>query len=302
MTQKIAPLQVGDTVALISTARTFDAASLQPAIALLHQWGLIGKVGRSIGARQHQFAGDDDLRAADLQMMLDDDNIKAIWFAKGGYGTVRILDKVDFSRFYRLPKWLIGYSDLTALFGHIAARRSRLPLLHATMPTSLANTDMAALDALKNTLFGEKMTYHLPPHPLQRDGVVQAASLIGGNLSVLYSLLGSSSEANWKGKILFLEDIDEYLYHIDRMMCNLQRSGKLAQLAALVVGGFTDMNDNSVAFGKSAEAIIAEHCSSYQFPVAFGMAAGHQSNNFPLKLGALWQLHVMPTGATLKEL
>ena len=282
-------LKVGDKIAIVATARKITPEEVQPAIDLFKNHGLEVVLGNNLFAVDNQFAGTDEQRTADLQAALDDDSIKAIVCARGGYGTVRIIDRLDFTRFTQNPKWLAGYSDVTALHSHIHTHFG-IPTLHSTMPLSFptSTTDIDKLqsaNSMVNALMGQPLKYQLPQHPLNRAGKAEGV-IVGGNLSMLYSLLGSPSDIDTDGKILFIEDLDEYLYHIDRMMMNLKRNGKLDKLAALVVGGMSDMNDNKVPFGKTAEEIIAEKTSEYSYPIYFNFPAGHIEPNLPIKLGA----------------
>ncbi|MDR6299617.1 S66 peptidase family protein [Mesonia maritima] len=280
--KKPTSLKKNDKVAILATARKVKKEELQPAIKLLESWNLISVIGSSIGLEEHQFAGNDEERADDFQQQLDNPEIKAIWCAKGGYGTVRILDKIDFSAFKKNPKWIIGYSDVTALHSHI--HNFEIATLHAQMCLGLDTKSKASRESLRKALFGEKIQYNFKASKLNRLGKAKG-KIIGGNLSVLYSLCGSNSALKTDGKILFLEDLDEYLYHIDRMMQNLKRNGMLENLAGLIIGGMSDMNDNEIPFGKTAEEIIAQTVANYNFPVAFNFPAGHIENNQAIILG-----------------
>lgn len=276
-------LKIGDTVALICTARKIDVTELQFAVELFNNWGLKVVMGKSIYLSEHQFAGNDKARANDLQNMLNDKNIKAIVVARGGYGTVRIIDKIDFSIFKQHPKWVVGYSDITVLHSHIH-KHCKIETLHAPMPVGFEKNTESSLNNLRRILFNETIQYNFKTVCPNKPGNAEG-ELIGGNLSVLCSINGSISDINTDRKILFIEDLDEYLYHIDRMIMQLKRSGKLSKLKALLVGGFTEMKDNTVPFGKSAYEIIAEHVSEFSYPVAFNIHAGHISDNNPLIFG-----------------
>lgn len=276
-------LQPGDKVAIIATARFISKDDLQPAIELLKAWQLKPVLGSSIGLENHQFAGTDKERAEDLQNQIDNPDIKAIWFAKGGYGSIRILDLVDFSALKTHPKWLVGYSDVTAI--HLNLQSLGIASLHAQMASAIETKSASTSEELKNVLFGEQLQIeYASRHPNQINGEVNG-EVIGGNLSVLYSAIGSQSMPSFKGKILFLEDLDEYLYHIDRMMQNLKRGGILNKISGLIVGGMTDMNDNSIPFGKTAEDIIYEAAKNLNIPVAFKFPAGHVETNLPIIFG-----------------
>jgi muramoyltetrapeptide carboxypeptidase len=290
-------LKIGDTIALICTARKIEKSELQFAIELFNNWGLKVAMGKSIYLSEHQFAGNDEARANDLQNMLNDENIKAIIVARGGYGTVRIIDKIDFEKFKQHPKWIVGYSDITVLHSHIH-KHCEVETLHAPMPIGFEKNTKTSLNNLRKLLFQETMQYNFKTVLPNKPGTVEGC-IIGGNLSVLCSINGSISDIDTNGKILFLEDLDEYLYHIDRMMMQLKRSGKLNNLKALLVGGFTEMKDNTVPFGKSAYEIIAEHVSEYNYPVAFNIHAGHINDNNPLVFGRNIKVNITKTNCDI---
>ncbi len=284
-------LKAGDKVSIISTARKVEPEEMKAAVGLLSGWGLRVVVPEGLYAAENQFAGSDSHRARMLQEALDDSDIRAIFCARGGYGTVRIIDRIDFSRFAESPKWIVGYSDVTVLHSHIH-RHFGLPTLHATMPIHMSAAPNADTETLHDVLFGKKIDYSWEPHALDRAGKAEGV-VVGGNLSILYSLCGSPSAIDTKGKILLIEDLDEYLYHIDRMMRNLDRCGMLEGLAGLIVGGMTDMHDNTVPFGSTAEEIIHEVVSRYGFPVAFHAPFGHTVGaNLALPLGTKIRLSV----------
>lgn len=289
-------LQKGDRIAIISTARRVDKKDLEFAIETLTNWGLQVVLGTTIGVSENQFAGSDQLRAQDLQNMLDDPSIKAIWCAKGGYGTVRIIDSLQFETFLKNPKWIIGYSDITVLHSHI--HNLGVETLHAQMPVALETKSTASSETLQKALFGESNKLLIPSYHKNRLGTA-SGKLVGGNLSILYSLCGSPSAINTDGKILFIEDLDEYLYHIDRMLQNLKRNGLFENLAGLLVGGMTDMNDNAIPFGKSPEEMILEICEEYSFPIVFKFPAGHITDNRALILGREIDLLITSSKTTL---
>jgi muramoyltetrapeptide carboxypeptidase len=293
---KIPYLKKNDKIAIVATARKIAVEELAFAIDTIKAWGLQPVLGKNIYAIENQFAGSDTQRAEDLQWAINDDSIKAILIARGGYGTVRIVDTINFTKLKTNPKFIIGYSDVTVLHSHIHTHIG-LPTLHATMPINFdKNTE--AVETLKKCLFGETVSYPFAAHPLNREGGANGV-LVGGNLSLLYALSGTASDIDTKDKILFLEDLDEYLYHIDRMMLNLKRSGKLANLKALVVGGFTDMKDNTVPFGKIAEEIILSAVKEYNFPVCFNFPAGHIDRNLALYFGKEISLKINKAGCSL---
>ena len=278
-------LKTGDKVAIIATARKVSFAEMEPAIAQLKSWHLEVITGNYLTANYNQFAGNDEERAADMQQMLDDEDVKAIFCARGGYGSVRIIDRLDFKSFIATPKWIIGYSDITVFHSHINLNLG-IETLHGIMPINFPpdGSETPTIESLRKALFGEDIHYRFASHPLNRKGTAHG-EITGGNLSILYSLSASNSDLDTNEKILFIEDVDEYLYHIDRMMMNLKRSGKLSRLAGLVVGGMTRMNDNTIPYGLTAEEIIADAVAEYDFPVCFNFPAGHQENNCAIIMG-----------------
>jgi muramoyltetrapeptide carboxypeptidase len=285
-------LKTGDRVAMVSTARKISHQELHAAMERLQSWGLQVETGKSIGAEHFQFAGDDELRRRDFQQMLDDESIKAILFARGGYGTVRIIDQIDWRRFLKHPKWLCGFSDITVIHSHLLSVY-RVAAIHSIMGISFPMATPESVQSLQDGLFGKKLHYPLPPHPLNRPGDA-GGMLCGGNVSLLHSLLGSVSDLDTSGCILFIEEVDEHLYHLDRMMMALKRAGKFDNLSGLVVGHFTDMKnkDESNPFGPPAYEIIAGHIGEYDFPVCYGFPAGHEADNRTMIFGAEWNLAV----------
>jgi muramoyltetrapeptide carboxypeptidase len=281
----------GDKIALVASARKITSAELENAIEIVRNHGFEPVLGKTINVAKNQFAGNDEFRAKDLQCMLDDPEIKAILFARGGYGSVRIIDKIDFTSFEKNPKWIIGYSDITVFHCHIS-KNIGVETLHASMPINFANNTDASLKSLFDVLEGNNLSeIILKDNILNREGFAKA-QIVGGNLSVIYSLLGSKSFPDLNGKILFLEDLDEYLYHIDRMMIALKRAGVFNNLAGILVGGMTQMNDNEIPFGKTAEEIIRDVVDDFDFPVAFGFPAGHFDDNRTLVMGSEYILDV----------
>jgi len=256
---------------------------MDDAIVLLQSWGLEVVLGDTVGASYHQFAGDDDLRTRDLQHFIDDDSIKAIIAARGGYGTIRIIDHVDFSRFSVHPKWLIGFSDITVLHAHLFAN-FRAQTIHGQMPINIPDASVHSLETLKKALFGQEIVYNFNSHALNRSGKATGI-LTGGNLSLLVAVMGSASDYDYDGKILFIEDVGEYLYSIDRMIRTLDRAGKLKNLAGLMVGGFTEVKDNDIPFGQTVPEIIMEVVKNYGYPVCFDFPAGHIPDNQSLIFG-----------------
>jgi muramoyltetrapeptide carboxypeptidase len=276
-------LKKGAKVCIISTARKVKLEEIVTAQKVLESWGLEVAFGKNLFAEQNQYAGSDEQRCEDLQEALNNTSLGAILFARGGYGTVRIIDSIDFSLFLNHPKWLLGYSDITVIHSHLQ-QHTNITSMHAPMAFNFQTMPDSVLQNYQRVLFSGMQEFNWEAQKMNRAGETSGI-LVGGNLSILYSLLGSVSDLNTKGKILFLEDLDEYLYHLDRMMWTLKRSGKLKHLAGLVVGGMSDMKDNTVPFGKSPEEIILDAVKEYDYPVCFGFPAGHIADNYPLILG-----------------
>jgi len=284
-------LQAGDAVALVAPARSIGREAVEPALKIFKAWDLKVVTGANLFSQYHQFAGSDLERARNMQQMLDDEKVKAIFCARGGYGTIRILEHLDFSHFAQHPKWLVGFSDITVLHAYINEKLN-IKTLHAEMPVNFPkdakeNTSMKYLKAL---LWGNIKHYDLDNDFPVRDQSRISGKLTGGNLSVLCSLSGTPYDMDTNGNILFLEEVDEYLYHLDRMMMNFKLSGKLNNLKALIVGSMTEMKDNSVPFGKSACDIILDATKEFDFPVLTGFPSGHSELNMPLILGGIIQI------------
>lgn len=282
-------LKQGDKVAIVCTARKFSKEEALLAIELLESWGLEVVLGDTIGLDNFQLGGTDKERAADFTKQLNDSSVKAIWCARGGYGTVRIIDDIDFTEFIQNPKWVIGFSDVTVLHSHI--HNLGVETIHGIMAFSVGKSLVESRDSLYKTLFGQEVLYSITSDVNNRIGKGSGA-LVGGNLSILYSLLGSVSSLDTRGKILFIEDLDEYLYHLDRMLHNLKRNGLLSDLAGLIVGGMTDMHDNAIPFGYDAKQIILSITKEYDYPIIFDFPAGHGANNLALNFGREVQLDV----------
>jgi muramoyltetrapeptide carboxypeptidase len=294
------PLRLGDKVAIVCPARKASHEELAAAISTLQSWGLEVVLGESTTVEQHQFGGSDEVRRRDLQHQLNDPSIRAILSARGGYGTTRIIDGLDFSRFSQDPKWIAGFSDITALNSHLLALGHQS--IHGVMPFLFHQEGgEESLESLRKALFGEAVAYHVPAHLLNRLGTA-TGELTGGNLSLLQTLTGTRSDCPTAGRILFLEDTDEYLYAIDRMMVHLDRTGKLENLAGLLVGHFTNPQDNTVPYGQTPNEIINHYASKYSFPVAHGFPIGHEAQNMALICGREARLVVDETGAQLTYL
>ena len=283
-------LKIGSKVAIAAPARKVTQDQMQFAFNWLKEKGFVAVFDERLFAEHYIFAGDDDFRAEVLQEYLDNEEISAIWLARGGYGSICIIDKLDFTRFLRHPKWIIGFSDTTVFHGKL--NRLDIPSLHASMPYCFDNKTIEAKESVFDALIGKPLHYEFSAHPLNRCGVTEG-EIVGGNLSVLYSMLGSSSFPETKGKILFIEEVDEYIYHIDRMMRGLKRAGKLAHLKGLIVGGLTQIHDNPDPFGQSVEEVILDAVSEYDYPVCFGFPAGHFADNRAVVFGLSSRLSVM---------
>ncbi|MCR4658974.1 MAG: LD-carboxypeptidase [Bacteroidales bacterium] len=290
------PLRAGDRVALAATARKVSPDEIAPFVQLLEGQGYDVLLPDGLFASDNQMAGTDEHRAAFLQSLLDDGSVRAIFCARGGYGTVRIVDRLDFNRFMQSPKWIVGYSDATVL--HSCLNRLGCCSLHATMPidiTTQADFASMAATSMLDALAGRNTDCTVEPHNLNRPGYAEA-EVVGGNLSILYSLSGTPTAPDTRGKILLIEDLDEYLYHIDRMMLNLRRSGALSEIKGLIVGGMTDMHDNTVPFGLTAEEIVLRAVADYNYPVLFGAPYGHiKTANRAIVLGKKIALKVAKT-------
>ncbi|MBL8002988.1 MAG: LD-carboxypeptidase [Flavobacteriales bacterium] len=300
-------LRPGDTIAIVPTARAITVEELRVGIALAESWGLRVKLGAGIGRKHFQQAGTAEERAADLQAALDDPTVRAIWCARGGYGTVHLLDHLDLSALRRDPKWIVGFSDITVL--HNALHNMGVASLHAQMPFNIGAKTEECRSTLRNALFGEmsEVRCQLPvgtdpgqPTTGNRAGECEGI-LLGGNLSLLYALRGTPYDIDPRGKILFIEDLDELLYHVDRMVQNLRLAGWFKELAGLIVGGMSDMRDKNPEdpFGKNAERIIADALGDTTYPVSFGFPAGHIDDNRALIFGQKAKLSVTANGATL---
>lgn len=291
-------LKKGDRIAIIATARKVSKEEIQPAVAFFESYGLLVSLGKNLFGSNNQYAGTDDQRAEDLQWALDDHEIKAIIIARGGYGSIRALEQVSFSEFLKHPKWMVGYSDVTVF--HNAIHNIGVATLHATMPLNFTK-NAEATKSLVDALLGNLIEIATEENYSNKEGIAKG-QLVGGNLSLLYSLSGTPFDVDTKGKILFIEDLDEYLYHIDRMMMQLKLSGKLKNLKGLIVGGMTDMKDNTIPFGKFPEDIILDAVKDYDYPVCFDFPAGHIDRNLALYFGREVELKVEDDKGIIKYL
>ncbi|MCX2453884.1 LD-carboxypeptidase [Pedobacter sp. PLR] len=301
-------LKAGDTIGITSPAGFITTAEILPAIAMIESWGFKIKIGKAIDKRDFAMGGTDQERAADLQEMMDDPQIKAIMCARGGYGMVRIIDLLNFNTFVKLPKWIIGFSDITVLHCHLN-RQFGIASIHSKMcnsfPTDPAFADAVQLEtimSIKKTLKGEHLQYQGPIIGINKPGKTEGI-LVGGNLSIIETMAGTKSDLNTDGKILFVEDTGEYLYRLDRMFWNLKRTGKLDRLAGLIIGGFkAKPDDPGEEFGKTIYDIVQEKVGHYGYPVAYDFPVGHQKNNFALKCGVKHSLEVNANGSRLRAL
>jgi muramoyltetrapeptide carboxypeptidase len=294
-------LQKGDTIGIVCPAGYLPAEKAQTCIDVLQQWGYRVKTGKTLGHQFHYFAGTDEERLLDLQQMLDDDSVQAILCGRGGYGVSRIIDRLNFDRFRRKPKWIIGFSDITVLHAHLFTVLQTASI-HAPMAAAFNDDGWqnVYVQSLKQALEGHTASYTCDAHAFNQPGTV-TAPLVGGNLSLLAHLVGSASDVDTRGKILFLEDVGEYIYNVDRMLLQLKRSGKLEGLAGLVVGGFTDMKDTVIPFGQTVEEVIRDQVKAYNYPICFNFPVSHSAANYALKVGVTYCLEVNPGRVKLRE-
>ncbi|MBE7174327.1 MAG: LD-carboxypeptidase [Williamsia sp.] len=300
-------LKPGDRIGVTCPAGFILPEEIRSAVQRMEGWGLQVVTGTTVGKRDFTFGGTDEERKRDFQQMLDDRSLQAIMCARGGYGFVRIIDELDFSAFVRHPKWIIGFSDITVLHGHLNHNYG-VASIHSKMCNSFPDDwskaepiQIETIDSIRHALMGEKMQYQVAVHGMNRTGTARGV-LTGGNLKTIETLSGTKSDYVTAGKILFVEDTGEYLYSIDRMFCNLKRTGKLENLAALIVGGFKIKPDNEgEEFGRTVYDIVREKTGGYRYPVVFDFPVGHQKNNYALKCGVMHQLDVRTDGVLLRE-
>lgn len=296
-------LKKGDIIGITCPASYLTAANADKCIETLKQWGFEVMVGKTLGSKsKNYFSASDEDRANELQAMLDDKSIKAIIFGRGGYGMGRIIDKLNFSKFKKNPKWIIGFSDITLLHCHLYGHH-KISSIHGPMAIGFnkEKSNAESIDSLHKLLTGKKFNYNCKSHKNNRVGIAKG-KLIGGNLALLVNAIGTGSDFETKNKIFFIEDVGEYLYAIDRMFYQLKRSGKLNKLAGLVIGGFTDMKDTERPFGKNLENIIKELVEEYNYPVCFHFPISHGKENVAVKIGVEYELKITATKTTLKEL
>ncbi len=301
-------LKNGDSIGITCPAGYITLQEIQPAMQQIETWGYKLRIGDTVGKRDAGFGGTDEERAKDLQQMLDDPSLKAILCARGGYGSVRIIDQLNFSEFAKKPKWVIGFSDITVLHAHIS-RNFGIASIHSKMcnsfPDDWSNAEPIQIDtilSIRQALSGEPMRYTTTADPKNRLGMADGV-LIGGNLKTIETLSGTKSDIITTDKILFVEDTGEYLYSIDRMFWNLKRTGKLNKLAGLIIGGFKiKPDDPGEEFGRTLYDIVLERVKEYNYPVCFDFPVGHQKNNYALKCGVRHRLEVEKEQTVLKEI
>ncbi|MES2830013.1 MAG: LD-carboxypeptidase [Bacteroidota bacterium] len=301
-------LKPGDTIGICSPASYISLQDIQPSIRLMESWGFKVLLGNSLGQKDFTLGGTDEVRASDFQMMLDNPKVNAIMCARGGYGIVRVIDKLDFNHFRKQPKWIIGFSDITMLHTHINSR-FRIATIHSKMCNSFPSDwtlatpmQIETILSIRQVLAGEPVKYTASPSISNRKGRVEGC-LVGGNLSLIETAAGTESDLHTDGKILFLEDTQEQLYSIDRMLWNLKRSGKLAKLKGLIIGGFkVKIDTEGDEFGKTVYDLVLEKVRDYDYPVCFDFPVGHQVNNYALKCGVPHLLAIDENGSSLTSI
>ena len=292
-------LKKGDTIGIVCPSGYLPAKKTTNCIQMLTSWGFQVKIGKTVGHQHHYFSGTDEERLADLQQMRDDKSIQAILCGRGGYGLSRLIDRLSFRQLKKYPKWIIGFSDITVLHAHLY-QQVKMASLHAPMAAAFSKPDLSSVFTLKKALLGKKQIYTCVPHPFNRAGKF-TGPLIGGNLSLVAHLIGSPSALHTKGAILFLEDIGEYVYNIDRMLIQLKRSGVFDKLGGLIIGGFTDCKDTEIPFGLTVTEVIRNQVQEYSFPVCFDFPVSHDTANVALKHGLPYELSVSTRKVSLKE-
>ncbi len=294
-------LKHGDCIGVVCPAGFMPADKVQTCLQVLDNWGYQVKVGTTVGSQCHYFSGTDEERLADLQQMLDDEDVHAILCARGGYGLTRMIDKINFKKFCRKPKWIIGFSDISVLHSHIH-RQYGIATLHAPMAAAF-NSDAYKneyVESLRNAVAGIKADYICDSHAYNKKGSC-SGELVGGNLSLIAHLCGTESAFKTRRRILFLEDVSEYIYNVDRMFYQLKRNGMFDRLAGLIIGGFTDMKDTTTPFGKQVYDVIHDLVKNYDYPIAFGFPVSHDKENLALKIGREYKLTVAGKKVRLME-
>ncbi|HEX6847259.1 MAG TPA: LD-carboxypeptidase [Chitinophagaceae bacterium] len=300
-------LKAGDIIGITASAGYITRDEIRSAVQKMESWGYKIIIGDTIDKRDFTFGGTDEERTNDLQQMLDDPKIKAIMCARGGYGVVRIIDKLNWERFKVKPKWIIGFSDATVFHSHLS-KNLGIASIHSKMCNSFPDDwslaepiQVETIESIQLALSGKKMKYEVGPHPQNKIGTAEGI-LIGGNLKMLETLAGTKSDINTAGKILFLEDTGEYMYNVDRMFWNLKRTGKLSQLKGLIIGGFKiKIDEGADDFGRSLQDVVLEKVKAYKYPVCFDFPVGHQKNNYALKCGVKHRLTIAESQTILQE-
>lgn len=295
-------LKKGDTIGIVCPAGYMEANRVNTCVATLQEWGYQVKLGKTVGGSSTTyFSGTDEERLNDFQQMLDDDDVKAILCGRGGYGTGRIIEAMRFKKFKKQPKWIIGYSDITVLHNHLYTNY-KVSSLHSPMAGAFNDEGYKNeyVLSLKNVLAGKKIKYAAGGHELNRPGQAKG-ELVGGNLALLAHLTGTGSDIKTKGRILFIEDVGEQLYNIDRMMYQMKRSGKLSKLAGLIFGGFTETKDTDRPFGKTVHQLLQDIIAEYDYPVCFDFPVSHTDRNYALKVGVAYTLKVTKSRVLLQE-
>jgi len=293
---KTAPyLKKNDTIAIVCPAGFLTLEKAATCIETLQKWGYKVKLGKTLGSQFHYFSGTDEERVADFQAMLDDKSVNAILCGRGGYGVSRIIDQLDFKAFKKNPKWIIGFSDITVLHAAVYGQ-VKYASIHSSMAGAFndGGAENEYVQSIRKLLKGQKGNYACAAHPFNRLGKA-SGELIGGNLSLIVHMIGTKTAYQTKNKILFIEDLGEYIYHIDRMFLQLKRAGYLDGLAGLVIGGFTDMKDTTVEFGMTVYETLQKHLKEYKYPICYDFPVSHETPNYALKVGAKHELVVTKT-------
>ena len=294
-------LKKNDTIGIVCPSGFMEKTKAATCIETLMQWGFQVKIGKTLGQQFHYFSGTDEERIADFQSMIDDDKIHAILCGRGGYGLSRIIDKIDFRPLKKNPKWIIGYSDITLLHCHLN-KKLKIASLHAPMAAAFNDgADTVYIQSLRNALLCKKSNYRIENHPFNHSGKAEG-ELIGGNLSLLVNAIGTPSDPNMKDKILFIEEVGEYIYTADRMVQQLKRAGWLKQLKGLLIGSFSEMKDTTIPFGQTIYEVISDAVAEYHFPIGFNFPVGHTPENFAMKCGVKHSLTIDKQGITLKSM
>ena len=294
-------LKPGDTIGILCPAGYMPSEKAQTCIETLTEWGFKVIAGKTLGNQNNYFSGTDEERLIDLQHMMDNEFINAIFCARGGYGTGRIIEQLDFKKFVKHPKWIIGFSDITVLHSHLF-RNHKIASLHAPMAAAFNDDEYKNkyVQSLRDAMIGRKADYNVEGNILNQKGKASGI-LVGGNLSLLTHVIGTSSDIKTKNKILFIEEVGEYIYNVDRMMYQLKRSGKLDDLKGLIIGRFSEMKDTTIPFGQTTEQVIKKIVKDYKYPVCFGFPVSHDKENYALKIGVEYRLSVATTSVELKE-